>query len=109
MNEILEAVAAAQDAAEDIRQAQVVLEDKLQFVMRELMRMKVEVEEEVTELCPDCGREVCLKWSIKSSADYTISCPYCGYRMKLCSMCDARDGAACDWDSKTKNASTTGR
>ena len=36
-----------------------------------------------------------------------IRCPYCGYRMKLCSMCDVRDGGKCDWNSKTGEARMT--
>ena len=30
-----------------------------------------------------------------------VVCPHCGYRMKLCSMCDVRDGGKCDWNSET--------
>lgn len=54
----------------------------------------------VVEECPACGNEVCLKWDVERDG-YTIYCPYCGYRMKLCSMCDVRDGGKCDWNSKT--------
>lgn len=55
---------------------------------------------EVAEQCPECGNEVWLKWDVDRDG-YTIYCPYCGYRMKLCSMCDVRDGGKCDWNSKT--------
>lgn len=86
---------------EEVAKAAQGLLDETANGIRALKRELVEDEKEVTEQCPDCGNEVCLKWSIGSSADFTIYCPYCGYRMKLCSMCDARDGAVCDWDSKT--------
>ena len=55
---------------------------------------------DVAEQCPDCGNDVRLKWDVERDG-YTIYCPYCGYRMKLCSMCDVRDGGKCDWSSKT--------
>ena len=55
---------------------------------------------DVAEQCPECGNEVWLKWDVERDG-YTIYCPYCGYRMKLCSMCDVRDGGKCDWNSKT--------
>ena len=66
----------------------------------------------VVEQCPKCGNEVWLKWDVERDG-YTIYCPYCGYRMKLCSMCDVRDGGKCDWNSETgkckndKNGKTT--
>ena len=57
-------------------------------------------DNDVEEQCPDCGNDVRLKWDV-SRDGYTIYCPYCGYRMKLCSMCDILDGGKCDWSSKT--------
>lgn len=57
-------------------------------------------EGDVVEQCPECGNEVWLKWDVERDG-YTIYCPYCGYRMRLCSMCDVRDGGKCDWNSKT--------
>lgn len=57
-------------------------------------------DNDVTEQCPECGNEAWLKWDVNRDG-YTIYCPYCGYRMKLCSMCDARDGGKCDWDNET--------
>ena len=68
--------------------------------------------DDVVEQCPECGNEVWLKWDVERDG-YTIYCPYCGYHMKLCSMCDVRDGGKCDWNSKTgeckndKNGKTT--
>ena len=57
-------------------------------------------DDDVVEQCPKCGNEVWLKWDVERDG-YTIYCPYCGYRMKLCSMCDVRDGGKCDWNSET--------
>ena len=70
------------------------------------------IDNDVAEQCPECGNEVWLKWDVERDG-YTIYCPYCGYRMKLCSMCDVRDGGKCDWNSDTgkckndKNGRTT--
>ena len=58
------------------------------------------IDNDVAEQCPECGNEVWLKWDVERDG-YTIYCPHCGYRMKLCSMCDVRDGGVCDWSSKT--------
>ena len=69
-------------------------------------------DNDVAEQCTDCGNDVRLKWDVERDG-YTIYCPYCGYRMKLCSMCDVRGGGKCDWSSKTgeckndKNGGTT--
>ena len=52
-------------------------------------------DNDVAEQCPECGNDVRLKWDVERDG-YTIYCPYCGYRMKLCSMCDVRDGGKCD-------------
>ena len=57
-------------------------------------------DNDVAEQCPECGNEVWLKWDVERDG-YTIYCPHCGCRMKLCSMCDVRDGGKCDWNSKT--------
>lgn len=58
------------------------------------------VDNDVAEQCPECSNEVWLKWDVERDG-YTIYCPYCGYRMKLCSMCDVRDGGKCDWNNET--------
>lgn len=55
------------------------------------------IDNDVAEQCPKCSNEVWLKWDVAHDG-YTIYCPYCGYRMKLCSMCDVRDGGKCDWN-----------
>lgn len=52
--------------------------------------------DDIVEQCPECGSEVWLKWDVDRDG-YVVHCPYCGYRMKLCSMCDVRDGGKCDW------------
>ncbi len=50
----------------------------------------------VTEVCPHCGREITVQWDVGAEG-YQIYCPCCGLPVMLCSMCDARDGAVCDW------------
>ena len=57
-------------------------------------------DNDIVEQCPKCGNLVWLKWDVERDG-YTIYCPYCGYRMKLCSMCDVRDGGKCDWNRET--------
>lgn len=70
------------------------------------------IDNDVAEQCPECSNLVWLKWDVERDG-YTIYCPYCGYRVKLCSMCDVRDGGKCDWNSETgkckndKNGITT--
>lgn len=54
---------------------------------------------EVTEYCPHCDREVTVQWDVNEDG-YQIYCPNCGKIIMLCSMCDARDGAICDWTKK---------
>lgn len=51
---------------------------------------------QVAELCPYCENEVYLNWDVEEDG-YQVFCPYCGNAIMLCSMCDARDGAPCDW------------
>ena len=58
------------------------------------------IDKEGYAVCTECGNDVRLKWDV-SRDGYTIYCPYCGYRMKLCSMCDILDGGKCDWSSDT--------
>lgn len=52
---------------------------------------------EVTEMCPHCQNEVTVQWNVEKDG-YELYCPYCGFPVMLCSMCDARDGKVCDWE-----------
>lgn len=52
---------------------------------------------EVTEMCPHCQNEVTVQWNAEKNG-YELYCPYCGFPIMLCSMCDARDGKVCDWE-----------
>ena len=52
---------------------------------------------QIVELCPHCNHEISLNWDIETDG-YQVFCPYCGKPVMLCSMCDARDGAPCDWE-----------
>ena len=51
----------------------------------------------VTEMCPHCQNEVTVQWDVEKDG-YELYCPYCGFPIMLCSMCDARDGKVCDWE-----------
>ena len=49
------------------------------------------------------GKNGTLHWldlNVTQSPWSVIRCPYCGYRMKLCSMCDYRNSER-NWDSET--------
>lgn len=52
---------------------------------------------EVTEMCPHCQNKVTVQWDVENDG-YELYCPYCGFPIMLCSMCDARDGKVCDWE-----------
>lgn len=52
---------------------------------------------EVTEMCPHCQNEVTVQWNVEKDG-YELYCPYCGFPIMLCSMCDERDGKVCDWE-----------
>ena len=52
---------------------------------------------EVTEMCPHCQNEVTVQWNVEKDG-YELYCPYCGFPIMLCSMCDAREGKVCDWE-----------
>ena len=55
--------------------------------------------EDVYEYCPHCENEAVVKWDIEADG-MQIYCPYCGKPIMLCSECEARDGAICDWEEK---------
>lgn len=59
--------------------------------------------ETVTELCPECDREVTLVWNPRKQG-FKAFCPHCGARLMLCSECKYREGELhddCDYDPKT--------
>ena len=59
--------------------------------------------ETVTELCPECDREVTLVWNPRKQG-FKAFCPHCGARLMLCSECKYREGRLhddCDYDPKT--------
>lgn len=63
---------------------------------KELMKIRMSL---VTEVCPDCGHENTVEWSVVDKG-YQIFCPNCGFPMMLCSEC-MLDSGYCDWDSDT--------
>lgn len=63
---------------------------------KELMKIRMSL---VTEVCPDCGHENTVEWSVVGKG-YQIFCPNCGFSMMLCSEC-MLDSGYCDWESET--------
>lgn len=63
---------------------------------KELMKIRMSL---VTEVCPDCGHENTVEWSVVDKG-YQIFCPNCGFPMMLCSEC-VLDSGYCDWESDT--------
>ena len=66
---------------------------------KDIIRNHMNDNNEIVEQCPYCENEVALHWDVEKDG-YQIFCPYCGKPMMLCSMCDARDGAVCDWEKE---------
>ena len=77
-----------------------IVHEKIQRLIADTPTVENDDNDVVVGQCSECGNEVWLKWDVERDG-YTIYCPYCGYRMKLCSMCDVRDGGKCDWNSET--------
>lgn len=50
-------------------------------------------DNEVTECCPHCDREITVLWDVEQEG-YQIFCPNCGEIIMLCSMCNREP---CDW------------
>ena len=67
--------------------------EKIEKIIRKHMNNDIEI----IEPCPHCANEVVLHWDVEKDG-YEVYCPYCGFPMMLCSMCDARDGSVCDWE-----------
>lgn len=65
--------------------------------VRDVIRKYMNDDIEIIEPCPHCENEVVLHWDVEKDG-YEVYCPYCGFPMMLCSMCDARDGSVCDWE-----------
>lgn len=60
---------------------------------------------EVTEVCPNCEKEVTMVWDVETYG-YRAYCPFCGKRLMLCDMCQHPNGEEqatgdCDYDSRT--------
>lgn len=63
---------------------------------KELMKIRMNL---VTEVCPDCGCENTMEWSVVNKG-YQAFCPTCGFPMMLCSECMC-DSGFCDWNGST--------
>ena len=64
--------------------------------VRDVIRKYMNDDNEIMEQCPYCENEAALHWDVEKDG-HQVFCPNCGKPMMLCSMCDARDGAVCDW------------
>lgn len=62
----------------------------------ELMKMRMNM---ITEVCPECGTENTIEWSVIKEG-YQAFCPKCGWPMMLCSEC-MLDRDFCDWNGDT--------
>lgn len=55
----------------------------------------------VIEVCPNCGNEIEMRWSVEEFG-YKAFCPVCGNRLMLCDECQHGEGALpCDYDNDT--------
>lgn len=63
---------------------------------KEIIRKHMNEDNDIVEQCPHCGNELALHWNVEKDG-YEVYCPYCGFPVMLCSMCDTRDGKVCDW------------
>ena len=67
--------------------------------VRDVIRKYMNDDNEIMEQCPYCENEAALHWDVEKDG-HQVFCPNCGKPMMLCSMCDARDGAVCDWEKE---------
>jgi hypothetical protein len=80
--------------------------DDLQKVLTQqihLVAMETSKPRTVTEMCPNCDREVTMEWDV-SVDGYKATCPHCGGRLMLCDECRHPNGGfcdKCDFDAKT--------
>lgn len=68
-----------------------------------LIAMETSKPRTVTEMCPNCDREVTMEWDV-SVDGYKATCPHCGGRLMLCDECRHPNGGfcdKCDFDAKT--------
>lgn len=80
--------------------------DAMQKVLTQqihLIAMETSKPRTVTEMCPNCDREVTMEWDV-SVDGYKATCPHCGGRLMLCDECRHPNGEfcdKCDFDVKT--------
>lgn len=67
--------------------------EELLFRENTLEITKSSRDNDVTEYCPHCDREITVSWNVEQDG-YQIFCPNCGETIMLCSMCDQKP---CDW------------
>ena len=80
--------------------------DAMQKVLTQqvhLIAMETSEPRTVTEMCPNCDREVTMEWDV-SVDGYKATCPHCGGCLMLCDECRHPNGGffdKCDFDAKT--------
>ena len=70
---------------------------------RAKLRISEDGPREVTEMCPNCDREVTMLWDVKEDG-YKAACPYCGGRLMLCDECQHPNGeyvGDCDYNQES--------
>lgn len=58
------------------------------------------------EMCPHCGEWIAIAIDYEDMEHYEITCPICGEKMMLCTLChwdqsDANEPDHCDWCKET--------
>lgn len=58
------------------------------------------------EYCPRCDTDVSIVIDADDDRTYSVTCPNCGRKLMLCTLChwddwDAGLGDRCDWNPKT--------
>ena len=55
-----------------------------------------DVQYDIEEYCPECGNMIAVEID-RGDSRFFVTCPVCGRKLLLCSMCAER----CDWNEET--------
>lgn len=61
---------------------------------------KVPKEYDQEEYCPHCDNVIPVVIDHDDFEHYEFTCPVCGNRLMLCTLCDEDQDGACDWIEK---------
>lgn len=88
------------------------LESNLEYVTNMCKKFGINISigscDMVVELCPNCSREVEMRWNTKEDG-YKAFCPYCGKELMLCDDClhrdenDSETDKSCNYDRQSGN------